>query len=102
MIRIFCGILFITLISCASTKEMSEETYEKNKAICLEQAENFNGATLDDLVYEFGRPVYENRDIANNLTLVFSCLESGLFIHFTFNQFGEMLKYEVKRTMLAN
>jgi hypothetical protein len=102
MLRILFGMLFLFMISCATTTKMSEETYELNKAKCLEKAQNFSGATLDDLIIEFGRPVFETRDIANNFTLVFSCLESSLFIHFTFNQFGEMQKYEVKRTMLAN
>jgi len=102
MNMIIGGILFILLVSCTTPKEMSEESFEKNKAICLEKVENFSGATIDDLVIEFGRPVFENRNIANNYTLVFSCLESALFIHFTFNQFGEIVKYEVKRTMLAN
>jgi len=102
MLRILFGMLFLLLISCAATTEMNEETYELNKAKCLEKAQNFTGATLDDLIIEFGRPVYETKDIANNYTLVFSCVESSLYIHFTFNQFGEMKKYEVKKTMLAN
>ncbi len=102
MNRILFILIGLMLLSCSAPKEMTEETFEKNKAICLERAENFEGFTLGDLVLEFGRPVYETTDIANNTTIVFSCVESALFIHYTFNRFGEVVKYEVKRTMLAN
>lgn len=102
MFRILIIILATALLSCSSTKKMTDEQYEKYEKMCLQKAEEFSGFTMDDLILEFGRPAYQTTDIANNTIIVFSCVESPLYIHFTFNQFGEITKYEVKKTMLAN